>query len=377
MDRVFEHLGPFSDMVSVAQLRGHLFPKNLPPRLNRAGARRLLSFVDNLEPGSPKTERTWTRDGVDGEEVSWSVAYGPRTHAWILRPAGERAQLPGILALHSHDSFKFFGKEKIADGPEETHPLIIELREKTYEGTAYANELAKIGFTVLVHDTFMWGSRRFPPQAMPPLRRYNTDGTWEPEDIVTDKPTDYNRLARQHEHVLAKYLTVLGTSLPAVVSYEDLVAATYLRQRSDIVGSASLGVIGMSGGGCRATFLKATSQDVGPTVVVGMMTSYFGLLDRHVQANTWILYPPGLALVGDWPDLAAAGAPSPLMAQYCLNDHLFTVEGMESADFRLRNIYDSLGASFAYEGEFYPVPHMFSRIMQASAFSFLQRNQRG
>ena len=40
-------------------------------------------------------------------------------------------------------------------------------RARSYGGRAYANALAREGYVVLVHDTFLWGSRRFPPETMP------------------------------------------------------------------------------------------------------------------------------------------------------------------------------------------------------------------
>jgi hypothetical protein len=58
-----------------------------------------------------RTERRWSADGVDGEELSWSVVFGPRTEAYVLKPAGSPGLLAGILALHDHGHFKYFGKE--------------------------------------------------------------------------------------------------------------------------------------------------------------------------------------------------------------------------------------------------------------------------
>ena len=118
-------------------------------------------------PPEVRTERNWERDGLVGEEVSWSAGFGPRTSAWVLKPARASGPLPAVLALHGHDSFKYYGKEKVADGPDEAAPGIQHLREEHYEGRAFANELAWKGFVVLAHDVFLWGSRRFSPQEMP------------------------------------------------------------------------------------------------------------------------------------------------------------------------------------------------------------------
>lgn len=128
----------------------------------------------------------------------------------------------------------------------------------------------------------------------------------------------------------------------------------------------------MSGGGCRATLLQATSEDVRAAVVVGMMSTYEHLLDRNVDGHAWMFFPPGWARYGDWPDLAACRAPSPLMVQYDRDDHLFPREGMEAAHARISDHYKSVGAPEAYDGRFYDGPHKFDVQMQEEAFAWLE-----
>ncbi len=190
---------------------------------------------------------------------------------------------------------------------------------------------------------------------------------WTTYDI-----TMYNRLAAQHEHLVAKYCTLLGTSLAGVVAYEDRVALGYLKSRPD-VDSDHLGCIGLSGGGCRAALLQATCADISVSVIVDMMSTYEELLDRHVAGHTWMFFPPGLARLGDWPDLAACRAPSPLVVQYSRQDQLFSLKGMTAAHERLGARYLASGAPDKYIGRFYDGPHQFDRAMQADAFEQLKR----
>ena len=82
-----------------------------------------------------------------------------------------------------------------------------------------------------------------------------------------------------------------------------------------------VGCIGLSGGGNRAALLTATHDRIAATVIIGLMTTYEGLLD-HNLSHTWMLFPFGWARYGDWPDLAACRAPSPLLVQYDLEDNL-------------------------------------------------------
>jgi len=380
--RYYEHLGRYSDWVEFA--RRQAAPGRSPvARLTPALVRQSLGFATDQGPIEPRVERTWQADGVDGEEVSWSVGYGPRTMAWALRPAGVRDALPGVLALHDHGGFKFYGKEKIADGPEMPDQSVIELRQRHYGGRAFANELARQGFAVLVHDTFLWGSRRFELEEMVPETAPSPEVAWLTAATVTGSGDDdvraraegievFNRLAATHEHVVAKYCTLLCTSLAGVVAYEDRVALQYLKGHPGVLGDR-LGCIGLSGGGCRAALLQATSPDISVSVVVGMMSTYDQLLDRHVATHTWMLFPPGLMSLGDWPDLASSRAPSPLIVQYCRDDELFSIEGMVQAHERIAKAYSSVGAPQNYIGEFYDGGHQFDRAMQAAAFAHLAR----
>jgi hypothetical protein len=101
------------------------------------------------------------------------------------------------------------------------------------------------------------------------------------------------------------------------------------------------------------------------------MTTYAALLD-HNMSHTWMLFPFGWSRHGDWPDIAACRAPSPLLVQYDLQDDLFTEDGMREAHTRLQDHYASMGKSDAYVGQFYPGTHKFDLEMQSAAFDWLE-----
>ena len=335
--------------------------RRLPARRLRRKAREVLGFTAADErPQDIRSERTWSDDGVDGEEVSWSVGFGPRTTAWVLKPAGHSSPLPGQIALHDHGHFKFFGKEKIADGPDGPVTSLKGFRDIYYGGRAFANALAKEGFVVVVHDSFLWGSRRFPLDVMPAreLSLAEAVGATLEQEAAGKEIVRYNGAAYLHEHLVSKYCTLLGTNLAAVIAFEDRVALNYLRSRKDVYPGRA-GCIGLSGGGLRSTLLRATSDHVAACVIAGMMTTYEGLLSDCVAPHTWMLFPAGWSRRGDWPDLASSSAPSPLLVQYLLDDPQFTVAGMRGADAKIAANYASAGAGQAYLGEFYPGPHRF------------------
>jgi dienelactone hydrolase len=172
--------------------------------------------------------------------------------------------------------------------------------------------------------------------------------------------------------LVAKYCNLLSTSVAGVVAYEDRVALAYFKSRHDVV-SGGIGCIGLSGGGCRAALLQATSEDISVAVIVCMMSTYGHLLDAHLAPHTWMLFPPGLAGLADWPDLAACRAPSPLVVQYTRDDQLFPLAGMMAAHERIAQTYAAAGAPAAYVGQFFDGAHCFDQAMQAAAFAQLAR----
>ncbi|MFE3449243.1 dienelactone hydrolase family protein [Nonomuraea sp. NPDC059194] len=354
------HLGEFSGLAGIAERQFGLFPTPGPGL--REQARDLMGVLD-LTAADARVERTWTAGDLAGEEVSWDVGYGPRTRAFVLRPreAGG-AVLPGVLALHCHAGMKWAGKEKIADAPEGPSPEVARLRAALYDGRAWAAELALRGFTVLVPDVLGWGSRRIPLADMP---EQAVDGL----DFSMSEADRYDVAAARHEHVLAKYCTLLGTSFAGAVAGEDLAAAAYLRSRPD---TGRVGCAGLSGGGLRAALLGAFDPGMDAIAVVAMISSYRDLLDRHVSGHTWMLYPPGLTRLCDLPDLVACAAPRPLLVCYGERDEILPLSGMRRAHAMIAAHYRQ--ASAGYTGIFADAGHAFGRPQQEQVFGWLARH---
>lgn len=363
----YRHLGLYSDIVDAAERSHPLHPLAPPGPQTQKAVRDALNFAPGPEAAQDvRVGRRWEKEGIVGEELSWSVGYGPRTEAWLLRPADAGdAPLPGVVALHDHGGFKWFGKEKIAEGPDAPHDVLGPFRKNYYGDRAFANALARKGFTVLVPDTFLWGSRRFPLDIATYGQQSESQGPATAESIAA-----YNTAAGLHEHTVEKYCRVLGTTISGLISYEDRISANYLANRPDVQGEA-VGCVGLSGGGLRAGLLQGTCDRVRAAVVVGLMATYRGNLDHNIVSHTWMLYPGDWARHGDWADLVACRAPSPLLVQYDLEDGLFTEEGMRAADERIAAHYKSVGARDSYEGQFYPGPHKFDIEMQDAAFAWL------
>lgn len=378
MKKSYAHLGPYSDLVPAVNQCHPLFPLAKPGKRTQRLVLESLAFSPPREtPREVRVGRRWKKDGVEGEAISWSVGYGPRTEAWLLRPAGAKGPLPGVLALHDHGGYKHSGKEKIADGPGKTARVLHDFRNLCYGGRPFANELAREGFSVLVHDIFLWGSRNFPLHVLPEFDRVagKRMRTYWYRDRTPRHIGEYNSACAYHEHTVSKYCALLGTTLPGIIAYEDRVGVNYLASRRDIC-TGRIGCVGLSGGGLRAGLLQGSCPRMNASVVVGMMSTSEGLLDHNVVCHTWKLFPFGWGKHGDWADLVACRAPSPLLVQYDKADALFSKEGMRDADRRLKKLYRSVGAGEKYRGEFYPGPHKFDVPMQRSAFAWLHRRLR-
>jgi dienelactone hydrolase len=328
----------------------------------------LLAFRPAPAPLVVRLERSIEHDGLTIEEVSWSVGYGPRCQAWVLKPKGAKGRLPAVLALHDHGGFKYFGKEKIAES-DHIFPLTAEHRKDAYGGVPWANALAQEGFVVLVHDTFLFGSRAVPVDSLSDRYQKRFDGlqAGSPEYIRA-----YNAFAGEHEHVVAKSLFTAGTTWPGIYAYEDRRAVDYLLMRDD-VAPERIGCGGLSGGGLRTVMLSGTDPRIKAALPVGFMSTWQDFLHDRVWTHTWMLYIPYCAAYLDFPDILSLHAPRPALVQFDEDDPLYSLAGQKDADRLLRETWTKMGAPDTYKGSFYPGPHKFDQPMQREAFDFWKR----
>ena len=126
----------------------------------RARFRELLLGPGGASTPLPVVQHHLEFDGLSIEHLQWQLSYGPPTEALVLKPAGATGRLPGIVGLHDHGGNKYFGLRKITRMSNDPHPAMLRHQAQYYGGAAWANELARRGYVVLVHDTFAFGSRR-------------------------------------------------------------------------------------------------------------------------------------------------------------------------------------------------------------------------
>ena len=327
-----------------------------------------------LRPDSGGVPRTTVQhrfefDGLEIEHLSWELPYGPPTQAYVLKPAGATGRLPGIVGLHDHGGNKYFGVRKITRASRSQHPLMEAHQEHYYGGMAWANELAKRGYVVQVHDTFTFGSRRMRAADLADRAK---------GDLVEAKPESveeiesYNRFASGHEHIIAKSLFCAGTTWPGVFVSDDQRALDVLLARPD-VDPERVGCCGLSGGGLRTVFLTGADERIRCSCAVGMMTTWRDYLLHKSHTHTWMCYVPGLPPDLDYPEILGLCAPNPVLVLNNNQDQLFTLPEMRRADEILTAVYEKAGARDRYRASFYDGPHKFDRAMQSEAFDWFDR----
>ena len=318
--------------------------------------------------GTPKVrvDQKHLHEGLHIEELSWQLPCGPRTRAVFLKPAGARGRLPAVLALHDHGGNKYFGWRKIARLPGRTHPLLGPYRQNYYGGVAWANELARQGYAVLVHDTFLFGSRRIRYQEVPDALH---GGRKERNPESPREIAEYNRWASDQETVVAKSLFCAGTTWPGVFLTEDQRALDYLCHRPD-VDAERVGCGGLSGGGLRTVFLAGLDERIRAAVCAGFMSTWRDFLLHKSHTHTWMTYLPLLPKDLDFPEILGLRVPRPTLVLNTWQDTLYTPKEMKEADHTLAAVYAKAKAADHYACSFYQGLHKFDLPMQAEAFAF-------
>ena len=328
-------------------------------------------LLSPISGGVPKAQlqHEFVHDGLQIEHLSWQLPYGPSTEAVLLKPAGARGRLPAVLGLHDHGGNKYFGWRKIAQIGDQIHPMMKRHRDEYYGGLSWANELARRGFAVLVHDAFAFASRRVRVGDVPAVVRKDVKEI-NPES--EEEINAYNHFAGEHEHLMAKSLFCAGTTWPGVFTAEDQRALDYLCSRDD-VDPARVGCAGLSGGGLRTVYLAGFDNRIRCACCVGMMTTWRDYLLNKCHTHTWMIYIPGIPLELDYPEILGLRVPAATLVQNNNDDQLFTLAEMHRADTILGEVYAKADAADRYKCTFYPGPHKFDRSMQAEAFGWFER----
>ncbi|MEO5893110.1 MAG: hypothetical protein ABIQ31_22865 [Ferruginibacter sp.] len=321
--------------------------------------------------GLPKVtiHKQYTYDGLQIEEISWQLPYGRPTEAIVLKPVNAKGKLPAILGFHDHAANKYFGYHKITKTSDNQHPVMKDHQEHYYTGHAWANEVAKRGYIVMVSDAFTFGSRRVMLQDVPTrLRNGVSDGSFTDKESIAA----YNTWASEHEHIMAKSLFCAGTTWPGVFFAEDKKALDILCARPD-VDPARVGCGGLSGGGLRTTFMAGLDPRIKCAVNVGFTTTWSDFLLNKSFTHTWMVYVPVLPNELDFPEIMGLRVPLATLVLNDSEDQLYTLPEMQKAEKILTEIFTKAGAADHFKCSYYPGLHKFDGDMQTEAFNWFDR----
>jgi dienelactone hydrolase len=338
-------------------------------RRGRAELERALSYSPKPVPLDVKVHAVHKRAGYEVRAISFAGSAHYRVPAYLLVPEGGSGRRPAVVALHDHGGWFYHGKEKLVR-MEGEHVALKEFRERYYGGNAYADDLARRGFVVIVPDAFYWGERRMqyeqPPQEL--LTRLKGLNPEQPEYVAA-----MNSWLRERNTELNTWLSFSGTTWMGIVSYDD-------RRAVDVVASlpevdpSRIGALGLSGGGYRATYLTGMEPRIRASVITGWMTSLPTTLDIPYSVHSALFDAFGAHANLDHPDIATLAAPScAIFVQNCAQDRLFTRAGMDAAAEKIKAVYADLKHPDRFRAQFYDVPHQFNAQMQQDAFAWLEK----
>jgi dienelactone hydrolase len=367
--------GPWASSLNEGKIPSHSFRKSEWSNLatwKEAARKKLLDrmAIPDIGP-TPKVtlKKQYTYDGLHIEELTWQLPYGRPTDAILLKPSNATGRLPAILGFHDHGGNKYFGTRKITKTSDQQHALMVTHQQDYYSKRAWANEIAKRGYVVLVPDAFTFGTRRVMMQDVPEhLRTGLTDQ--DPENPNNIKA--YNDWAGQHEHVMSKSLFCGGTTWPSVFFAEDQKALDVLSARSD-VDTTNIGCAGLSGGGLRTVFMGGLDQRIKCAVCVGFMSTWKDFLMNKSYTHTWMTYVPIVPNELDFPEILGLRVPLPTMVLNDSDDFLYTLPEMKKADTILADVFKKANASDRYKCSYYPGPHKFDAQMQDEAFAWFDK----
>jgi dienelactone hydrolase len=333
----------------------------------RAELFELLSYAPPPVAPQPQLIRRADKGDYVEEYLTFQTTPDLRVPAYVLLPKRAKLPAPGIVALHSHDGFYLWGKEKLVEGDADEHPYLTAFKQQRYGGKGVAAELARQGYVVIAIDMFYWGERRMLLGNDPAAYRER------PRTMTEEEITNFNRRSSQNEQLVARSLFTAGVTWPGIVLWDDIRTLDYLASRPE-VDKRRLGCVGLSVGGWRSFLLAALDERIKAAVAVGWMTSLAAQIKQHI-VNTigFSFYIMGLYRYFDLPDLAALIAPRAVLVINGSQDRLFALDGVKAAFEKIARCYAKAGAPERQRCSLYDAPHEFNLAMQKEAWEWLKR----
>ena len=288
------------------------------------------------------------RDGYTARKILFNVNAYSRISAYLLIPEG-KGPFPAMNMLHDHGGHLYIGKEKMIR-PFDVDTAVVNdadrWAEKLYDGQYAGDYFARNGYVVFSADAPMWGER----------------GREEGVD-------------RSKYDIICGNMMMLGRDLSAFMTYDDITGTDFLASLPE-VDKSRIGCMGCSMGAYRAWMLAALSDKIAAAASICWMTVtdvQMSVKDKKREYGGFANCIPALRQWLDYPHLASLACPKPMLFINGTRDHLFPVDGTQSAFSIMHDVWSSQNAGSALETELWDVPHSCGKALQQRALEFFNK----
>jgi len=298
-------------------------------------------------------------------KVSFVGSAAWRVPGYLLLPKGP-CPFPGVVAIHDHGAFFYWGKEKVVATAALQRPGLQAFVQNSYEGQPFGDELARRGFAVIAIDGFFWGERQVPGAEA-------EIGGHVPETVEETKQC--NRFLYEQQAITAMNIMQMGLTWQGVLFNDDRRSAQLLASLPQ-VDSERVACCGLSVGSYRAWSLAAVSDDIKAAIGICWMATQESLMrapgNQNTSQSAFSMLIPGLRRYLEITDIASLVCPRPLLLYAGRQDGLFSHTGTDAAFDRIRTVYAAHGAAENLVCQWWDTPHCFNRQMQQAAFDWLE-----
>ena len=288
------------------------------------------------------------RDGYTARKILFNVNAYSRISGYLLIPDG-KGPFPAMNMLHDHGGQLYIGKEKMVR-PFDVDTAVVNDAdlwvEKLYDGQYAGDYFARNGYVVFSADAPMWGER----------------GREEGVD-------------RSKYDIICGNMMMLGRDLSAFMTYDDITGTEFLASLPE-VDKSRIGCMGCSMGAYRAWMLAALSDKIAAAASICWMTVtdvQMSVKDKKREYGGFANCIPALRQWLDYPHIASLACPKPMLFINGTRDHLFPVDGTQSAFSTMHDVWRSQNADSALETELWDVPHSCGKELQQRALEFFNK----
>ena len=288
------------------------------------------------------------RDGYTARKILFNVNAYSRITAYLLIPDG-KGPFPAVNMLHDHGGHLYIGKEKMVR-PFDVDTAVVNDADrwvdKLYDGQYAGDYFARNGYVVFSADAPMWGER----------------GREEGVD-------------RSKYDIICGNMMMLGRDLSAFMTYDDITGTEFLASLPE-VDKSRIGCMGCSMGAYRAWMLAALSDKIAAAASICWMTVtdvQMSVKDKKREYGGFANCIPALRQWLDYPHIASIACPKPMLFINGTRDHLFPVDGTQSAFSAMHDVWRSQNVDSALETELWDVPHSCGKALQQRALEFFDK----